>query len=778
MNSVQGFYRLLAGLRGLWGNRGIGRRLSCGRSGLCPFVMSRVYLLNILFLIVFFVCGGYGAQARAATSEGYEVLAAAGISLKLEALRLAVDPAVPAGDSSAAPAPARAPALVPALALPAGVQAGSSVLALRLALPSGTSIYAQDADSGLPTVLRPAPGSAGFAVRYPPSVDLADPLEPGKRVRAYEGLVTLFVIVPPERAPVTLLAELSLLLCSPQRCIPVRQRLRLTVPAEAPLLTANAPLAKAFAVSLPSVEPSVEPIVEAGSATAGVAVGASGVSSGAISGTTAAAPSGAQAEEMGQAAADALRSLYGAATPASSGASTSASAANPAGSAAATASPLASSGVAASASPAALATTSPAPVWDLHPRYPSASLEPQSLGMALLFGLLAGLILNVMPCVLPVLTIKISSLLHAAGSDDTATRLSSFRQHNLYFAAGIGTWFACLVVAVGGLGLAWGGLFQHRELVYGLLVLVFLLGLSLFDLFTLPVLDFKLKATSSPRLQAYLSGFMATLLATPCSGPLLGGVLGWAASRPLPVIALVFLSTGLGMSLPYLALAAFPGAARLLPRPGPWTGVMERLVGFFLLGTSLYLLSILPESFRLYALTALLVVALAAWIWGRWGGFDASRRRRFVVRVLAVCLAGGAIWWSLMPAASPPPWQPLAPADFRAELGRQPLLVTFTADWCPSCKVLERTVLTPDRLAALSARYGLRLIKVDITRPDADAEGLLRSLGSLSIPVTALFPAGAESAAPLVLRDLYTSSSLEAAAAQAFAKESSRVVEP
>ncbi len=401
--------------------------------------------------------------------------------------------------------------------------------------------------------------------------------------------------------------------------------------------------------------------------------------------------------------------------------------------------------------------------WGFSPRYPQDALEPAALGTALLLGLLAGLILNAMPCVLPVLTMKISALLAASGHADDQARIAHFREHNLLFAAGILSWFFVLAICVGVFGLAWGGLFQDSRIVFGLLLLVFLLSLSLFDVFTLPVLDFKIGASGTPRMQAYLTGLVATLLATPCSGPLLGGVLGWAALQPLPIVIAVFIATGLGMAAPYLLLVACPGAARILPKPGAWTGVMERLVGFFLMGTALYLLSILPEALRLSALAVLLVASLAAWTWGRWGSFRASGTRKLLIAALAVFMIGGSIGWAFAPQPAPAPWTTFSVATFRSLWGQTPLLVEFTADWCPSCKVLEHTVLTPSRLHGLIERYGVRLIKVDLTRPDPEAEALLRALGSVSIPVAAIFPTGDMADSPIVLRDLYTADQLEKA---------------
>lgn len=399
----------------------------------------------------------------------------------------------------------------------------------------------------------------------------------------------------------------------------------------------------------------------------------------------------------------------------------------------------------------------------LVPRFFQGGLEPSALGPALLLGFLAGLLLNVMPCVLPVLTIKLSGFLSVSGHEDKGKQQRHLREHAIFFSAGIMTWFGVLAGGVGGLGIAWGGLFQSPWFIHGLLLLVFLLALSMFGLFTLPVLDFKVASSGNPALRAYSAGLVATLLATPCSGPLLGGVLGWAVLQPLPVILAVFLATGMGMALPHLLLAVRPEAVRLLPRPGPWLEVMERLMGFFLLGTALYLLSILPASLHLATLLVLLITALAAWIWGKWGSLAASGRRRVGIACLSLSLAGGALWWSLLPPGPPVPWTNFHAGQFEAVLGKEPLLVEFTADWCPSCKMLEHTVLTPKNLDPLIRKYGLRMIRVDLTTPNPDGDALLRALGSISIPVTAIFPKGFLANSPLVLRDIYTVGQLEQA---------------
>lgn len=394
------------------------------------------------------------------------------------------------------------------------------------------------------------------------------------------------------------------------------------------------------------------------------------------------------------------------------------------------------------------------------PHYFQAGLEPSGLGFAMLSGLIAGLLLNIMPCVLPVLTLKASTLMRVYGKNEDQAAV--LRREALFFSAGILTWFAILAVAAS-FGMAWGGLFQHTLFVYGLAIFIFLLALSSFGLFTLPMLSLNMTSSKHSRWNAYATGITATLLATPCSGPLLGGVLGWVAGKSLLVILLVFLSTGIGMALPYMAMLVSPERMILfLPRPGAWLEVVEKLTGFFLLGTTIYLLSILPETLLFSALITLFCTALAAWLWGRWGNLTAGKKQRICAAVVALLLIIGSVYWSLQPKAQAL-WMPFHAEQFSALLEKEPILMQFTADWCPSCKVLEKTVLTPDRLKNLVAQYSFKLIRVDLTRPEPAAEALLRSLGSESIPLTALFPSGERAKNPVVLRDLYTGDQLEEA---------------
>ncbi len=403
---------------------------------------------------------------------------------------------------------------------------------------------------------------------------------------------------------------------------------------------------------------------------------------------------------------------------------------------------------------------------DLKPQSFTPGLEVTDLTTAILFGLLAGLLLNFMPCVLPVISLKLSTLLSGAQHHSIAEQKRSFREHNIFFAIGILLYFGVLSGILGVTGMAWGQIFQKPPVVIGLTGVVFALCLSLFGLFNLPIVDLKLNTDNSgPRRQALFTGVLATLLATPCSGPFLGGVLGWAMVQKHYVISSVFLSVGAGMALPYILMAFFPALATRFPKPGAWTVWIERAAGFFLAGTCIYLLSILPENMFIPTLVFMWFTAVAAWMWGIAAGSD-SKSAMYLLRIsaLAICVTAGL--WAATPPTQTAHWVNFQKEDFVKRLGNEPMLVEFTADWCPSCKVLEQTALTPANLNRWQEKYGLTFIKVDLSSPDKTSDEFLRALGSRSIPLAAIFNINENSKTPTVIRDLYTTGQMDDALEQ------------
>ncbi|WP_232502849.1 protein-disulfide reductase DsbD family protein [Solidesulfovibrio magneticus] len=421
--------------------------------------------------------------------------------------------------------------------------------------------------------------------------------------------------------------------------------------------------------------------------------------------------------------------------------------------------------------PAAPAAPAPAPETPkLAPRSFTPALEVGGLLKAALLAFAAGFVLNFMPCVLPVVSLKLSGLLAISGEEGRQERRRILREHNFFFALGIVTYFLCLSLILGAFGMAWGEMFQSPSLAIVAAVVLFALALSLFGVFHLPVVDLKITSggRGHTRRGAFLTGALATLLATPCSGPFLGGVLAWTLLQPQHVIMTVFAAIGLGMASPYGVLAIWPRLVRLLPRPGAWMQSLERVMAFLLAGTCLYFLALLPPGRILPTLGAFWATAIGATLLGRMHHAQ-SAFRGLVMGVAALAVAGGGLAFALTYAPqAEAEWVAYTPETFAAHQGKDNLVLDFTADWCPTCKLLERTVLTPPRVAQWGKRHKAVFMKVDLTRQTPPAMALLRALGSQSIPVAAFFPAGEAASRPLVLRDLFTAGQFEQAMDEAF----------
>ncbi|KUG28293.1 hypothetical protein ASZ90_001838 [hydrocarbon metagenome] len=596
-------------------------------------------------------------------------------------------------------------------ALPPGTDGGR--LAVLLFTPAqGWHAYGHmpgDTGQAASASLRLVPGDTPLPAYFPEGLQKPDLFEPEKTANIHDAPTRVFVPLPPDSPPGSRLAgTLNLFLCSATSCWPA------ALPVDLPLDEQASPPPAATQPWWPEFD-------AAKAATARVW-----------------AMTQASAQTMAQTSAQDLAESSG--------------------------------GTMAQASPAAAGESAAVPV--LAPRSHTPSLEVSGLVKAALLAFLAGFILNFMPCVLPVVSLKLSSLLAVCCHENATARHRILREHNLFFALGVMVYFLALSLILWLAGMAWGQIFQSATLTLVLTVVLFALTMSLFGVFHLPVIDLKMpgKATGDSRTGAFLTGVLATLLATPCSGPFLGGVLAWTLLQPLATVMAVFTCLGLGMALPYILLAIWPQLARFMPRPGNWMVSLEQGMGFLLAGSCIYFLTILPTDKLVPALLALWATALAAWIWGRFTNLSQSGLHRFVVRGAAVLLVVAATAFAA--ADREPPrlaWMAWTPAEFEARHGRENLLVTFTADWCPTCKLLERTVLVPDTLGPLVEKYGLTLMKADLTGQSPEAMALLAALGSRSIPLTALFPAGEGASAPLVLRDLYTGGALREAMDEAFA---------
>lgn len=408
---------------------------------------------------------------------------------------------------------------------------------------------------------------------------------------------------------------------------------------------------------------------------------------------------------------------------------------------------------------------------EITPKYHVESLEVTNIWRAVLLGLLAGLILNFMPCVLPVISLKLGTLVglggwHGLAKNDESAKKSRrrFRLYSFCFTLGVFVWFGMLFGVIGFAGMMWGQFFQSQELILGLAMLLFVMALAMFGLVSIPLVNIQVSGKAALPYQAFFGGLLATLLATPCSGPLLGGVLGWAVNQSLPYLAATLFAVAAGMASPFILMTISPGLARFLPKPGPWAVTLERVMGFVLLGTVIYLLSMLSQTKIFVILSALLTLAFAAWLWSR---PIAKGKSRFTLgRVLALVLLVPAIYLPFSYRVVDTSWKNFTPASFQADIGKRNILVDFTADWCINCRAMEVTTLTEQRLLRWGRAYDLAFVKVDLTGNNPDGEALLNAMGSASIPLLAIIPAH-DPQNPIVLRDLVTPGQLDNALKQA-----------
>lgn len=377
---------------------------------------------------------------------------------------------------------------------------------------------------------------------------------------------------------------------------------------------------------------------------------------------------------------------------------------------------------------------------------------------AILLGILAGFILNFMPCVLPVVSLKILSFMENAHK----SRKIIFMQ-GLLFSAGIIASFLALASLAAFWGYKWGALFQNRIFIIIMTAFVFAMALSMFNVYIINTPAFTGKLISKRRNiypDAFIKGVVATLLATPCSGPLLGGTLAWVLQRPPVEIFAVFFSIGVGMALPYVILTARPALIRYIPKPGEWTVVFEEVMGFLLILTALYLVWISDISFRMNLVFFLFFVALAFWQYGRFGSLDRGSVSRIVSEVMLVVILAGGYFVSFNMMERKADAAERIPFSMERVLSNKDKgiisVIDFTADWCPNCKLVEKTVLEDERILRLFSRNDVDFMIADITVTHPEAEELMHSMGSSSIPFLAIIPPGEGFETPACVRDIYS----------------------
>ena len=400
----------------------------------------------------------------------------------------------------------------------------------------------------------------------------------------------------------------------------------------------------------------------------------------------------------------------------------------------------------------------------------AAPAQPISLGaLAQSFGLafLGGLLLNLMPCVFPVLFLKGLSLVNSGNEER-----HKLRTHGFVYTAGILVAFWALVGALlalraAGGALGWGFQFQSPVFLALMASLLFFLGLSLAGQFEIglmltsaggSLLVDKQGAQKQGHAGSFFTGVLAVVVATPCSAPFMGTAVGYALEQPALITFAVFTALAFGLAVPYLALTLHPAWTRLLPKPGVWMEILRQAISVPIFLTVIWLAWVLAGGYGATVLTALLgsflLLAIAGWFLGRW---PAKRWSTAVAVALIVVVVGVSVYaqkFAAEPAASmtsspeataqsSTAWEPWsADAVQKAQAAGRPVFVDFTANWCLSCQVNERVALSQPGVKQAFAAANVALLKADWTREDPAITAALAGLGRSAVPVYALYVPG------------------------------------
>ena len=397
---------------------------------------------------------------------------------------------------------------------------------------------------------------------------------------------------------------------------------------------------------------------------------------------------------------------------------------------------------------------------------PASGIAPADaapgLALVLLFALLGGLVLNLMPCVFPVLSIKAISLVEARGA--TARKQ---RGHALAYTVGVLLTFAGLaglqlILRGTGRAVGWGFQLQQPAFVAGLAYLFFAMGLSLSG-----VVEFGTRlmgvgqslASSAGYRGSFFTGVLAVAVASPCTAPFMGTALGYALAQPAYVSMAVFLALGFGLALPFLLIGFNPRLARILPKPGRWMETFKQVMAFPLYLTAIWLLWVLggltDRNGMTVALFGFVLIAFALWLWNRPGRIATGLKIASIAAAVALLASPQVRSVSTASAAAKStayePWSEDRLAALRSE-GRT-VFVNFTADWCITCKVNEHGSLASDAVRRAFAAENVVWLEGDWTRSDPAITTALEKFGRSGVPLYLVYPKGGE---PKVLPQFLT----------------------
>jgi thiol:disulfide interchange protein DsbD len=368
-----------------------------------------------------------------------------------------------------------------------------------------------------------------------------------------------------------------------------------------------------------------------------------------------------------------------------------------------------------------------------------------SVPFALLLAFLAGLSLNIMPCVWPVLPIIVMRIIRQSQQNKAKTV-----SLGLTFCVGILLFFACLAVAniilqvFYGTVLQWGDQFRNPAFLAAMSLLLVVLALFMFGLFTITVPS-SIAGYSGPG-QGYIGsvgmGFLAAILSTPCSFGILAAAFAWAQAQPLQLATIAIMVMGIGMALPYAMLTSMPGLLNRLPKAGRWMELFKQALGFILLFIAVKLLKGIPDNDKINVLYFAVVLSFCIWMWFSWVSSTSKLLRKLFVRALAVVLAVLSFRFFFAPELVN--WQDYNETVIEKAIDQQqPVLIKFTADWCANCEVIDKLVYNRRDIAQLIRQKNVLAIYADTTERNFPATIALKNMyNEPAVPVSILFMPG------------------------------------
>jgi thiol:disulfide interchange protein len=400
--------------------------------------------------------------------------------------------------------------------------------------------------------------------------------------------------------------------------------------------------------------------------------------------------------------------------------------------------------------------------WAEAPKY-ALTMSFQEIVTKFSLAMLAGLILNFMPCVLPVIGLKILGFVNESHGNQSRASLLT-----LVYASGMISFVlafgiaSVLVRTFTDQTLGWGSQFGSTTFQIVITSFMFALALSFLGVWEFPIPGFATGAKSTELssrhgiVGAFSKGIITTLLATPCSGPFLGSALAVSLTQPAWVVLLIFFGVGVGMASPYLVISAYPAALKWIPKPGPWMETFKEILAFPMLLSVVAFVAGFPKEERIAMLASLIFTWFACWLIGRVPAWASpfQKSRAWVLGAVATVAGAVGSFHYLGPSPYELEWEPFSEQRLQQLVGEgKTVMVDFTAEWCQNCKLNLAVAIHTPRVREVVEKNNVVPLIADLTRYPPELMDKLKELNSISIPVLAIYPPG-QTKQPIILQDL------------------------